>query len=229
MTEADVSAAVAAAIGRRRSVRGFVPRAVPEATLRQVLALASRAPSMTNTQPWKLRVLTGAARQRLVTALQAAHAAGAHSQAEYDYYPSEWVSPYLERRREIGWALYGLLGIAKGDRVAAHRQHARNYDFFGAPVGLIVTIDRVLGRGSWLDLGMFLQNVMIAARGAGLDTCPQAAFAFYADIIRAELAIPTSEVVVCGMALGYADPDEPANRLETPRAPVEAFATFLSE
>lgn len=229
MTEADVSAAVAAAIGGRRSVRGFLPRAVPEATLRQVLALASRAPSMTNTQPWKLRVLTGAARQRLVTALQAAHAAGAHSQAEYDYYPSEWVSPYLERRREIGWALYGLLGIAKGDRVAAHRQHARNYDFFGAPVGLIVTIDRVLGRGSWLDLGMFLQNVMIAARGAGLDTCPQAAFAFYADIIRAQLAIPTNELVVCGMALGFADPDEPANRLETPRAPVEAFATFLSE
>ncbi len=229
MTDTEISASVAAAIGGRRSVRGYLPRPVPEATLRQVLALASRAPSMTNTQPWKLRVLTGAARQRLAAMLQAAHADGAQNQAEYDYYPSEWVSPYLDRRREIGWALYGLLGIAKGDRAAARRQHARNYDFFGAPVGLIVTIDRVLGRGSWLDLGMFLQNIMIAARGAGLDTCPQAAFAFYADIIHAELAIPASEIVVCGMALGYADPDEPANRLETPRVPVDAFATFLDE
>jgi nitroreductase len=224
-----VSAAVDAAITSRRSIRGFLPRPVPRATVEEILAVASRAPSMTNTQPWRVYVLQGAARDRLVAETTAAHARGEQPEAEYAYYPSEWRSPFIDRRRQIGWALYGLLGIGKGDREATARQHRRNYEFFGAPVGMIFTLDRSLGLGSYLDLGMFMQNIMTAARARGLDTCPQAAFKTYHAIIRRQLGIPENELVVCGMALGYADPDEPANRLESPREPVEGFASFYGD
>lgn len=225
-TEPIVSEAVAAAIQSRRSVRGFLPDPVPEERIRRILALAANAPSMTNTQPWQVRVLTGGALRRLSDEILAAHKRGEHPDFEYPYYPKEWRSPYLDRRRQIGWALYGLLGIKKGDFGATQRQHARNYTFFGASVGMIFTIDRDLGLGSWLDLGMFLENIMVAARGAGLDTCPQAAFGNYHAIIRRQLSIPDQEIVVCGMALGVKDADEPANALVPPREPVEAFATF---
>jgi nitroreductase len=227
MTEGRaVAAAVAEALATRRSVRGFTAEKVPEATIREILALASRAPSMTNTQPWAVHVLTGAKLHEMCAEILDAYRQGDQPAPEYPYYPKEWRSPWIDRRRQIGWALYGLLGIAKGDRAATARQHARNFTFFGAPVGMIFTLDRDLGLGSWLDLGMFLQNVMTAARGAGLDTCPQAAFASYHGIIRRHLAIPTQEFVVCGMALGHADPEEPANRLQSPRVPVEGFTTF---
>ena len=224
--EADAARAVDEAITSRRSIRGFRPDPVTTETVREILAVASRAPSMTNTQPWRVYVLTGAARDQLAGEVCEAHARGEEPEAEYAYYPHEWRSPFLDRRRQIGWALYGLLGIAKGDREATARQHRRNYDFFGAPVGMIFTLDRSLGQGSWLDLGMFMQNIMTAARGRGLDTCPQAAFKSYHAIIRRQLNIPTAELVVCGMALGYADPEEPANRLQSPREAVEAFAEF---
>lgn len=225
-TEPILSDAVARAIASRRSVRGFRPDPVPEPLIRRILALAANAPSMTNTQPWRVRVLTGEALRRLSAAILAAHEKGEHPDFEYAYYPKEWRAPYLDRRRQIGWALYGLLGIKKGDFAATKRQHGRNYTFFGAPVGMIVTIDRDLGMGSWLDLGMFLENIMIAARGAGLDTCPQAAFGNYHAIIRRALAIPDQEIVVCGMALGVKDAHEPANALVPPREPLEAFASF---
>jgi nitroreductase len=194
------------AITSRRSVRGFTRRPVPPEVVREVLSVASRAPSMTNTQPWRVHVLTGAARDRLSEEIRAAHEAGEHPEPEYAYYPEEWASPYLDRRRQIGWALYGLLGIAKGDRDAtARRQHRKNYDFFGAPVGMVFTLHRALRYGSYLDLGMFLQNIMVAARGRGLDTCPQAAFMNWHAIIRRQLAVPPERLVVCGMALGFAD------------------------
>ena len=221
--------AVEAALLTRRSVRGFTPQPVPEEVVRRILAASSRSPSMTNTQPWHVHVLTGAVRVRLCSAVLAAHEAGEAPEMEYEYYPSTWRDPYLGRRREVGWALYGLLGIAKGDREATARQHGRNYEFFGAPVGLIFTIDRGLGQGSWLDLGMFMQSVMTAARGCGLDTCAQAAFASYHAIIREQLDIPAEHIVACGMALGHADPEEPANRLATQRVAVEAFAQFHGE
>jgi nitroreductase len=219
-------AAVDAAITSRRSIRGFLPTPVPEEVVREILAVASRAPSMTNTQPWRVHVLTGPARDRLSAEIRAAHAAGEEPAPGYPYYPAEWPPQALERRRQIGWALYGLLGIAKGDRAATAAQHRKNYDFFGAPVGMIFTLDRRLGQGSWLDLGMFLQNVMVAARGRGLDTCPQAAFMPWHGIIRRHLPIADEEIVVCGMALGHADPEEPANALTAPRAAVEEFASF---
>ncbi len=224
-----INPAVNAAIGTRRSVRGFTRQPVGLDLVRHILALASRAPSMTNTQPWQVHVLTGPARDRLCDEIGAAHGAGETPEMEYAYYPETWQDPYLGRRRQIGWALYGLLGIGKGDKEKMARQHARNFDFFGAPVGLIVAIDRGLGTGSWIDLGMFMQNIMVAARGCGLDTCPQAAFASYHAIIRRQLAIPQQQIVACGMALGHADPYEPANQLATVREPVSAFAQFHQE
>jgi nitroreductase len=227
----DGQAAVDAAITSRRSVRGFLPTAIPDATVREILEVASRAPSGTNTQPWKVHVLTGAARERLGNAIKAAYddpAERVQHTEEYDYYPREWVSPYIDRRRKVGWDLYGLLEIGKTDKDKMHAQHGRNYVFFDAPVGLIFTIDRILAQGSWLDYGMFLENIMIAARGRGLDTCPQAAFTQFHRVIKRELQLGDHEMVVCGMALGVADPSAIANRLTTARATVDEFAKFHS-
>jgi len=224
------TAIVDAAITSRRSLRAFLPTPVPRETIEQILAVASRAPSGTNTQPWKVYVLTGAAKAALSQAILAAYddpAQRATHVEEYAYYPTEWVPPYIDRRRKVGWDLYGLLGIAKTDRERMHAQHGRNYAFFDAPVGLIFTIDRIMRQGSWLDYGMFLQNVMVAARARGLDTCPQAAFTQYHRIVTAQVGAPATEQLVCGMSLGYADPDAVENRLVTERAPVASFARFL--
>lgn len=223
-------AAVDAAIATRRSVRAFLDTPVPIETVRDILRVASRAPSGTNTQPWRVTVLTGRARAELSRRVGEAYDDPAQNPThvqEYAYYPTRWVSPYIERRRKIGWALYGLLGIGKTDHQRMHRQHARNFKFFDAPVGLIFTIDRVLERGSWLDYGMFLQSIMVAARARGLDTCPQAAWATFHRVIQEFLQLPANEMVVCGMSLGMADPQAIENTLVTEREPVEQFARFL--
>jgi nitroreductase len=228
--------AVDHAITSRRSIRRFLPTEVPRETLEDILRVASRAPSGTNTQPWRVHVLTGAARQGLVDKVTAAFLGSGlvdHHQAphkeEYDYYPAQWVSPYIDRRRKVGWDLYGLLGITKGDTERMREQQARNYAYFDAPVGLVFTIDRVMGRGSWLDYGMFLQSIMVAARARGLDTCPQAAFNQFHAVIEAHLGLDASkEMVVVSMALGWADPDALDNTLLTEREPVSSFATFRS-
>lgn len=221
--------AVDAAITSRRSVRAFLPTPVARSVIEDILRVSARAPSGTNVQPWKVHVLTGAARQslsdRIMEAYENTEVAKSHTQ-EYDYYPTQWVSPYIDRRRKIGWDLYGLLGIDKTDKARMHAQHGRNYTFFDAPVGLIFTIDRILGQGSWLDYGMFLENIMIAARGRGLDTCPQAAFTQFHRIIAQELKLPESEMVVCGMALGYEDRSAVENQLVTEREPLETFVRF---
>ena len=215
------------AILSRRSVRAFLPTPVSQETASHLLALAARAPSGSNIQPWKVRVVAGEVRDRLCGAILRAIEDGHRGdKREWNYYPTRWREPYLGRRRKIGGDLYGLLGIAKGDYEATELQRRRNFDFFGAPVGLVYTLDKDLEIGSWLDLGIFIGTFMIAARGAGLDTCAQAAFADYPDVIRRELAIPQSEVVVCGMALGYADPQAPENRLVTERASLAEFASF---
>lgn len=221
---------VDAAITTRRSVRAFLPDPVPRATIEQMLAVAARAPSGTNTQPWNVYVLTGSARERLSEAILAeyddASRRSAHAD-EYAYYPRRWIEPFLSRRRKIGWDLYGLLGIGREDKAQMHQQHGRNYRFFDAPVGMIFTIDRVLEQGSWLDFGMFLQNIMIAARARGLDTCPQAAFTTFHRVISEVLRLPSNEMVVCGMALGHADLTKIENQLATEREPVSAFARFI--
>lgn len=229
MTDPAAIHAVDAAITSRRAIRAFLPTPVAKETIVEILRVATRAPSGTNTQPWKVHVLTGAAKEKLSAAIKAAYddpAERAAHREEYDYYPTEWRAPYIDRRRKIGWDLYGLLGIAKTDRARMHAQHGRNYAFFDAPVGLIFTIDRVMKQGSWLDYGMFLQNVMLAARARGLDTCPQAAFTQFHRIIAQQLELGADEMVVCGMSLGFADPAAIENTLVTERDPVEAFARF---
>lgn len=221
---------VDAAITSRRSIRAFLPTPVAREDIEAILEVASRAPSGTNTQPWKVHVLTGAAKERLSAEVLKAYndpaLARQHTEA-YSYYPRQWVSPYIERRRKVGWDLYGLLGLTRDDKAGMHAQHGRNYRFFDAPVGMIFTIDRILERGSWLDYGMFLQNVMVAARARGLHTCPQAAFTPFHRIIADVLQLSPDEMMVCGMSLGFADPEKSENTLITERVPVSAFARFI--
>jgi nitroreductase len=216
------------ALSTRRSVRAFLPTRIPRDTVEELLALASRSPSGSNIQPWKVRVVSGAVRDRLCRAILAALDRDGYEghKREWNYYPVNWREPFLARRRKIGWDLYGLMGIRKGDFEGTERQRRRNYEFFGAPVGFIFTLDEDLEIGSWLDLGIFIGALAIAARGRGLDTCPQAAFADFHAVIRRELGIPESEIVVCGMALGFADAAAPENRLVTTRATPGEFATF---
>ena len=218
------------AISSRRSIRAFLPKPVAREDIEALLEVASRAPSGSNTQPWKVYVLTGAVRQRLSDEILAAYmdpAQVAEHQEEYHYYPQQWIAPYIDRRRKIGWDLYALLGLTRDNKSGMQAQHGRNYMFFDAPVGLIFTIDRVMEQGSWLDYGMFLQNLMIAARARGLDTCPQAAFTQFHKVIARVLQIPDGEQLVCGMALGYADHSKIENTLKTEREPVSGFAKFL--
>ena len=226
---------VADAIGSRFSTRAFLPTPVPRDTIERMLALASRAPSGTNTQPWKVYVLQGASRDSLVSKVCAAHdaiyanpALAQEYREEYDYYPERWVSPYIDRRRENGWSLYGLLGIAKGEKDKMHAQHQRNFRFFDAPVGLMFTLDRVMGRGSLVDYGMFLQSFMVAARAEGLHTCPQAAWNGFAKIILPHIGAGADEMLVCGMSLGHADQDAPVNGFHTPREPVASFTRWVA-
>jgi len=208
----------------RRSIRAFLPQAVPAAAIDAVLRAAARAPSGNNIQPWRVHVVVGEARDALVAEVCAAYDVGdSRHQAEYPYYPLEFFEPYLARRRRNGWGLYGLLGIGKGDRTRMHAQHRRNFEFFGAPVGLMFTIDRRLAQGSWLDYGMFLQSVMLAACSRGLATCAQAAWNDYHRIVEARLGFAPQEQLVCGMALGYADPAAVENTLVTERAPLDEF------
>lgn len=219
------------AMAGRFSCRAFLPKEVPSNLVSEILLAAARAPSGTNMQPWKVAVLTGDRKAALSRKIRAAfdlpEEASLHKDP-YQYYPHAWTSPYLERRRKVGLDLYGLLGIKKGEAERMHQQHGRNYAFFDAPVGLIFTIDKVLEQGSWLDYGMFLQNVMLAAKGRGLDTCPQVAFIQFHRIIREELAIPETEEIVCGMSLGFADATAPENALKTERAPLEDWVRFLA-
>ncbi len=225
----ETTAAVDAAITSRRSMRAFLPTPVPRAEIEAILAVASRAPSGTNTQPWKVHVLTGAAKAALSSEIRSAYddpEQRAQHTEQYAYYPTQWQSPYIDRRRKVGWDLYGLLGIAKTDKERMHAQHGRNYAFFDAPVGLMFSIDRVMQQGSWLDYGMFLQSVMVAARGRGLDTCPQAAFTQFHRIIERHLGLTEHEMVVCGMSLGHADPAAVENSLVTEREPVAGFTRF---
>lgn len=217
-------------IRSRRSLRAFLPTPVSTEDITAILEVAARAPSGTNTQPWKVVVLRGASLQRLTQAILAAHndpsSANDHVE-EYQYYPVEWRSPYIDRRRKVGWDLYALLNLMRENKAGMHAQHGRNYQFFDAPVGLIFTIDRVMEQGSWLDYGMFLQNIMLAARARGLDTCPQAAFTQYHRIIQDQLQLPSEQMVVCGMSLGYADLTKIENTLMTERAPIAEFVRFL--
>ena len=214
------------AIGGRRSMRAFLPTPLVDGALDEVLTVAARAPSGGNMQPWHVHVLEGAALKRFVAAVCYAYDfLPGERRSEYDYYPTEFFEPYAARRRKVGWDLYGLLGIERGDKGKMKAQQRRNFEFFGAPTGLIFTLDRRLAQGSWLDHGMFLQNIMTAARARGIDSCAQASWIEYPDVVARELNIPAGEIIVCGMALGYADPDAVENKLQTEREPLDAYVT----
>jgi nitroreductase len=224
----------AEAITSRMSVRAFKKDPVSNEAILKLLNISARAPSGTNTQPWKAYVVEGNALKALCEKVCAAYDNIAVNpdlakeyQPAYDYYPSKWFSPYIDRRRENGWGLYGLLGITKGDKDKMHAQHRKNFEAFGAPVCIFFTIDKELGRGSMLDYGMFLQNMMVAARGEGLDTCPQAAWNDYAKIILPLIGAKENEMLVCGMALGYANKDDIVNTFITPRVSAEDFTTWV--
>jgi nitroreductase len=227
-------ASVDAAMLSRFSNRAFLPKPVERELLQNLLQVASRAPSGTNTQPWKVYVLQGAKKDALVDKVVAAHNAIAADPAmaqeykeEYDYYPEKWVSPYIDRRRECGFGLYGVLGLGKGDKAGMHAQHQQNFRFFGAPVGLMFTMDKVMGRGSLVDYGMFLQNIMLAARARGLHTCPQAAWNGFSKIILPHIGAADNELLICGMSLGYADESALVNTFATTRVDAQDFTTWL--
>jgi nitroreductase len=234
MTSPANTAAVDHAITSRMSARAFTQQEVSRELITEILQVASRAPSGTNTQPWKVYVLQGATRDSLVDKVCAAHEAmrgnpdvAKQYTEQYDYYPAQWVSPYIDRRRENGWSLYSLLGIGKADKDRMHEQQQRNFKFFDAPVGLMFTIDPIMGRGSLFDYGMFVQNIMLAARARGLHTCPQAAWNGFHSIILPHIGAGEGEMMVCGMSLGYADETDKVNTLVTPRVPVNEFTHWV--
>ena len=228
---------VDAAITSRRSVRAFLPKPVPRELIEHILRTASHAPSGNNAQPWKVYVLQGARRDELTRQVCKAHdtllaqpeLAGQYRSANgYSYYPPKWVEPYLGRRRQTGWGMYGALGIVKGETQRMHAQHGENFSLFGAPVGLLFTLDRVMGLGCLLDYGMFWQNIMIAARARGLHTCAQTAWVSFENIVMPLIgANAEQELLVGGMAIGYADPNAPINAFQTPREPPEAFTRWV--
>ena len=215
------------AILSRRSVRGYLPTPVLRESVEHILQVASRAPSGTNTQPWKVHVLTGAALKGLSDAVLDAfyNDTDPHGN-DRTHYLEKWRDPYLARRRKVGWDLYDLVGIKKGDREKTKSFHAKNFRFFGAPVGMIFTIDQDMGWMSWLDYGMFLQNICIAARGQGLHTCAQASWGTYHTVVEKELGLSGQELVHVGMSLGHEDTEAPQNNLATVREPLEDFVTF---
>lgn len=215
------------AIRSRKSVRRFLPTPVPAAVVRHILEVAARAPSGNNVQPWRVYVLAGAQRDRLCADIvKAAQDDPDRHQPEYAYYPTSWFEPYLDRRRRCGFGLYATLGIARDDQAARERQMLRNYTFFDAPVGLLVTLDRRLNTGSFMDVGMFIQNVMVAARAQGLHTCAQAAFAWFHKVARQHLPMGDNEILLCGIALGHEDLQAPENAFITERASLDEFVSF---
>lgn len=228
MTSPDDTAAWRAfkqLINARSSIRGYLPKPVQRPLIEEILSLATRSPSGTNTQPWRVHVLIGDALRRVVQTVCAAYDAEP-GRCDTVIYPNLDREPYLSRKRTLGKAMYSLMGIGKGDTAAMLAQRRRNFEFFGAPVGLFVTIDKQLGYGSWMDIGMFMQSLMLAAKAKGLDTCPQGFWVHYESVIAEAVGWPDNERLVSGIALGYADPDVPENTLRTERATLAEFAVI---
>ncbi|HEX8620651.1 MAG TPA: nitroreductase [Allosphingosinicella sp.] len=218
---------VTQAISSRRSVRAFLPRPVEREMVEEMLELAARAPSGGNLQPWFVDVLAGEPLEALKSAVRASLGADPAGEGlEFAVYPSPLPEPYRSRRFASGEALYSAVGIPREDRSARLGQFARNYDLFGAPIGLFVSIGRLFDRPQWAHLGMFLQNLMLLAEERGLATCPQEAWAALHRTVAGHLALPADRILYCGLALGYADESAPINRWRTDRAPLADFATF---
>ncbi|HJQ59317.1 MAG TPA: nitroreductase [Vineibacter sp.] len=217
---------VSEAVITRRSMRVFKRQPVPREAVEWIITTANRAASNGNLQPWKLYVTMGKARDRLSGAILAAIDSGEPDTREYDVYPKVFGAEYDHRRKTVGKQLYTLLGVPKGDEAGMARQFRKNYEFFGAPVGMILCVDRAMGDGQWIDCGIFLDQLMLLAREKGLHTCPQAAFGRYQRIVRRELGVPDEQIVICGLAMGYADEADVPNNLYTDRAPIDAFTRW---
>lgn len=215
------------AIRGRQSIRAYEKRPVDRALIKRIIETAHRAPSGSNIQPWRVYVVDGAVRDGLCKEILERYDTVGEEKREYNYYPVNWREPYLARRRACGWGLYNTMGITREDKAGMHAQRRQNFDFFGAPVGMIFTLDRDMELGSWLDTGMFIQSIMIAAREFGLETCPQAAFANFHAIIRRRLAIPADQIIICGLALGYPEIDAKVNSFRTDREPFEVYGKFI--
>ena len=218
---------VTEALATRRSVRAYLDRPVPQGVIEEILGLASRSASNSNTQPWHVHVLTGPAKRRLADDLWDALDGDRRVATEYAYQPATWCDHLGGRRKNFGETLYRrMLGIDPDDHRARLVHHRRNYDFFGAPVGIVLTIDRHSLGGGLVDAGAFLQAVILLARERGMDTCPQASFIDFHPVLRRHLHVPEHHLVVCGLAIGFADHRHPLDRLRTTREPVDSFTTF---
>ncbi len=212
----------------RHSTRAFLDKPVAQETITELLSIARLAPSGANTQPWQVAVLTGTSKQHLADALVSAFENGEKSTPDYAYYPTDWQPPYIDRRRRCGLQLYQSLNIERGDKAAQKAQWAANYRAFDAPVMLLFFLDKAMQTGSYLDLGLFLQSLMLAATEQGLATCPQAALAEYPEIVKTKLGYPADSQLVCGLALGYEAVDAPVNQYRTERIAVDEFTRFFS-
>jgi len=218
---------VSEAIATRKTIRAFRPDPVSRKTIEAILTLAARAPSGGNLQPWRVYALFGEARDELVRRVAEKRKTMPMGETpEYHIYPPDLTEPYKSRRGRVGEMMYATMNIPREDRMARLAFFGRNWEFFGAPVGLIVTIDRQMQQGQWADVGMFLENIMLLAREHGLHTCPQEAWATHHSAIREYLSVPQNEMIFCGMAIGHADDSAPVNGLVTERAGLEEFVTF---
>ena len=218
------------AIVGRQSIREFdTSKDVSNEVIENILAVAGRSPSGSNIQPWKVWVVRDEAKQAISKACYERHMSADLGEREYNYYPVNWREPYINRRRATGWGLYGVLGIKRENKEEMQLQHGRNYTFFDAPVGMFFTIDRDMELGSWIDCGMFIQSVMLAARAQGLETCSQAAFCNYYDTVMHLLGAPDDQMLICGMSIGYAVSESLVNTFRTEREPVSTYTTFLTK
>ena len=215
------------AVASRYSCRAFLPKPVPQTIVRDILERASRAPSAGNMQAWRVYAIAG---QR-VEALKALLAPRMNELpkgegGDYRIYPDPMGEPYRARSFRVGELLYESIGVPRADKPARYKQYARNFQFFGAPVGLFFAVERAHGLAQWADIGGLLQTVMLLARGHGLHTCPQQAWVSWQKTMRTFLDLPDNLMVYSGMAMGYSDDSAPINQWRSPRAPVDEFASF---
>ena len=231
MNQADL---VDQAIISRKSVRAYLDKPVDKSIITDILQVAARAPSGNNIQPWNVIALSGKVKNSLSQAIiSEIHSALANNKFslqnypyEFDYYPQEWIEPFISRRRKVGFDLFQKAGIARDDKVGRQKLYEDNFWFFRAPVGLLFLMNRIHNQGALIDIGGFIQNVSIAARARGLDTCPQAIFSSMHKIIYQHLNIEKDMMLICGMALGYSNSNHPVNQLTTERVPVTEFTRF---
>jgi nitroreductase len=216
------------AVASRYSCRAFLSTPVPEKMVREIIERAARAPSGGNLQPWHVHALAGARLEQLKALVRARPELLPFGEgAEYDIYPRNLKEPYETRRRQVGAALYRSIGIQREDRPGRYRQYAQNFEFFGAPVGLVISIDRTMGPPQWSDVGGFIQTLMLLAREQGLHSCGMEAWTHWHKTVYSFLQVPPDHILFCGLALGYENPDARINQWRSPREPIENYATFL--